>query len=178
MTHAQTLLLNATFEPVKVISWQRAMTLLCLGKVEIIDEHDTEVRSVTFTFRLPSIVRLLKYVRVRMTREQVPFTRANIYRRDDYRCQYCGVQFASEDLTYDHVVPASQGGRRSWENIVAACLPCNREKDSRTPEEAGMPLRTLPRKPAPSPLFRVSLEMRKTPDSWRSWLYWNAELEV
>src|SRR5689334_7145196 len=105
----QALLLNATYEPITVIDWQKAVTLLTLGKVEVLENHDREIRSVTFAIKLPAVVRLLRYVRVRRT-EVVPFTRANIYARDEYSCQYCGAQFASEDLTYDHVVPAAQGG--------------------------------------------------------------------
>ena len=105
----QTLLLNATYEPLTIVDWQRAITLWCSGKVEIIAEHDREVRAVTFTFKLPSVVRLLRFVRVRGRDHVVPFTRASIYRRDGYKCQYCGDAFASEDLTFDHVVPASHG---------------------------------------------------------------------
>jgi 5-methylcytosine-specific restriction endonuclease McrA len=173
-----TLLLNATYEPLTIVDWQRAITLWCSGKVEIIAEHDREVRAVTFTFKLPSVVRLLRFVRVRGLDHVVPFTRANIYRRDDYECQYCGGAFASEDLTFDHVVPAAQGGRRDWTNIVTACVPCNKRKGARTPQEAGMLLRRTPRKPVASLVFRVSLGIRQTPASWRDYLYWNAELET
>lgn len=173
----QCLILNATYEPLKVVDWRRAMTLVCLGKVEVIDVHDREVRAVSFSFKLPSIVRLLRFVKVRIQRDSVPFTRANIYRRDAFTCQYCGEAFETEALTYDHVIPSARGGRRGWENIVTACVSCNRRKDARTPEEAGMPLRRLPRRPAPAPIFRVTIGLRKTPESWRNWLYWNAELE-
>lgn len=172
----QTLVLNVTYEPLKVIDWQRAVVLWCQGKVEIVDTHDREIRSVTFTFRAPSIVRLLRMVRVRRG-DVVPFTRANIYRRDDHTCQYCGSKFASEDLTFDHVIPQAQGGRRGWDNIATSCVPCNRRKGARTPHEAGMRLLRQPRKPAPSPVFRVTIGLRKTPDSWRDYLYWNAALE-
>jgi 5-methylcytosine-specific restriction endonuclease McrA len=174
----QTLLLNATFEPVKIVSWQRAMTLWCQGKVEIVEVHDREVRAVSFTFRLPSVVRLLRFVRIRVRRDYVPFTRANIYARDDHRCQYCGVPFAREDLTFDHVVPSAQGGPKTWDNIVTACMPCNREKSARTPEQAGLTLIRAPRKPASTPALRVTFGVRKTPESWRNYLYWNAELET
>lgn len=172
----QTLLLNATFEPLKIISWQRAMTLFCQGKVEILAEHDTEVRAVTFTFKLPSVARLLRFVRVR-SRDYVPFTRANIYARDGYRCQYCGHEFELEDLTFDHVVPASRGGRRTWENIVTACIDCNKRKDNRTPDEAGLTLKRKPHKPKSSPIFQLSVGFKRTPEAWRSFLYWNLELE-
>lgn len=173
----QTLVLNASYEPLKIVDWQRAITLWCQGKVEIVAEHDREVRAVTFTFRLPSVVRLLRMVRPRRT-DVVPFTRANIYRRDDYTCQYCGDKFLSEELTFDHVVPQADGGRRGWDNIVTACVPCNRHKGARTPDAAGMQLRRAPRRPAPSPLFRVTLGLRTTPERWRDYLYWNAALEA
>lgn len=173
----QTLVLNATYEPIKIVDWQRAITLWVQGKAEVVAEHDREVRAVSFTFKLPSVVRLLKFVRVRGRRDTVPFTRANIYRRDDYTCQYCAEEFSSEELTFDHVVPQAAGGRREWTNIVTACVPCNRRKGARTPEEAGMTLRRAPKKPDASPVFRVSLGIRHTPESWRSYLYWNVELE-
>jgi 5-methylcytosine-specific restriction endonuclease McrA len=172
----QTLLLNATFEPLDVLHWQRAMVLWAQGKVEIVETHDREVRSVTFSFKLPSVVRLLKYVRTRR-RPQVQFTRANIYTRDNYTCQYCRKEFPTQDLTFDHVVPASKGGTRSWDNIVTCCLNCNRKKANQTPEEAGMTLMRKPIRPAYTPVFRVTLGIRRTPESWRSFLYWNAELD-
>jgi len=172
----QTLLLNATFEPLKVISWQRAMTLFVSGRAEIIETHEREVRAVTFSFKLPSIVRLLRFVKVRNL-HQVKFSRANIYVRDEYTCQYCAAVFAPEDLTFDHVVPVSQGGRRSWENIVTACMPCNRRKDDRTPERAGMTLLRAPRRPSASARFRATIGFRKTPEAWRDYLYWNVSLD-
>jgi len=177
MNMQQTLVLNATYEPIKIVDWQRAITLWVQGKVEVLAEHDVEKRAVTFTFRLPAVVRLLRFVKVRGRRDHVPFTRANIFRRDGYRCQYCGRDVASQDLTFDHVIPAARGGPRTWENIVTACVPCNRRKGARTPEEAGMALRRRPGKPAASPVFRVSIGRRNTPDSWRDYLYWHAALE-
>jgi 5-methylcytosine-specific restriction endonuclease McrA len=173
----QTLLLNATYEPLDVVSWQRAMTLWCQGKVEIVETHDTEVRAVTFTFKLPSVVRLLRFVRQRK-RNEVPFTRANIYTRDKYTCQYCHKEFHSNDLTFDHIIPVSRGGRRNWENIITACVPCNRKKANRTPEEAGMHLSRMPRRPTNSPAFRLSLGYKKAPQSWADYIYWNAELDI
>lgn len=172
-----TLVLNATFEPLKVVNWQRAMTLWCQGKVEIVETHDREVKAVTFSFKLPSVVRLLRFVKIRHRDDYVPFTRANIYARDRYTCQYCGHAFDPEHLTFDHVEPASRGGRRTWDNIVTACFDCNTQKDNRTPAEAGMHLRRAPRKPKSSPMLRVSIGLRRTPENWRSYLYWNIELE-
>lgn len=172
----QTLLLNATYEPMDVLHWQRAMVLWAQGKVEIIETHDREVRAVTFSFKLPSVVRLLRFVRSKR-RPVVQFTRANIYTRDGYTCQYCRQSFPTQELTFDHVIPVSRGGPRNWENIVTCCLKCNRKKGSQTPEEAGMKLLRKPTRPNYTPIFRVTIGVRKTPESWRSFLYWSAELE-
>src|SRR6266850_4030938 len=102
-----TLLLNASFEPLKIIGWQRAITLLFAGKVEVIEEYSKEVHSVTFSVKLPSILRLLKYVKVKKTR-MVKFSRANIYARDKYTCQYCNTTFRSEELNFDNVINVTQ----------------------------------------------------------------------
>lgn len=174
-----TLVLNASFEPLKIVDWQRAITLFYRGKVEVLAEHDRPVRSVTFTFKLPSVVRLLRFVKVHGREDVVPFTRANIYARDSYRCGYCGDTFADQDLTFDHVVPSAQGGSRGWTNIISACVPCNRRKDARTPEEAGMPLLWVPKRPTKQAvLLKVTLGLRSVPESWRDYLYWNVELET
>jgi 5-methylcytosine-specific restriction endonuclease McrA len=165
-----TLLLNASYEPLKIVHWQKAVTLLYRGKVEVLEEHEVEVRAVTFTFRLPSVVRLLRYVKVRTGR--VAFTRSAVYSRDDRTCQYCGGQFEVEDLTYDHVLPIAQGGAKSFENIVTACVPCNRRKDNRTPEQAGMPLQRAPVRPLAAIVLRVGVGVRRTtPMHWRPYLF-------
>lgn len=174
----QTLVLNASYEPLKVVDWQRAIVLWCQGKVEIVETHDREVRAVSFTFKMPSVVRLLRFVKTRIKKDYVPFTRANIYARDGFACQYCGDEFESEDLTFDHVVPVAHGGRKDWTNITTACVTCNKRKGARTPEEAGMRLLRVPRKPGSTPALRVTVGLRRTPESWRSYLYWNAELEA
>lgn len=171
-----TLLLNASFEPLDVVDWRRAMTLWAQGKVEIIETHDREVRAITFSFKLPSIVRLFRFVKPRR-RPFVQFTRANIYTRDNYTCQYCYQQCPTPELTFDHVVPVSRGGARNWQNIVTCCVSCNRKKSSRTPDEAGMTLLRTPSEPAYTPMFRVTIGVRKTPDSWRDYIYWSAELD-
>jgi 5-methylcytosine-specific restriction endonuclease McrA len=172
-----TLLLNASFEPLKIIAWQRAITLLFSGKVEVIEEYSREVHSVTFSIRLPSILRLLKYVRVRKTRS-VKFSRANIYARDRHTCQYCGQTLPSDELTFDHVIPVSRGGAKSWENIVTACVECNRRKGGRTSEEAGMHLIQKPVEPRWVPSLNITFVFKNFPESWRDYLYWNVELEV
>jgi 5-methylcytosine-specific restriction endonuclease McrA len=156
----------------------RAMTLLYQERAVVVAEHPREARSVSFTFRVPSIVRLLKFVRVHGRDEVVPFTRTNIYARDRYTCQYCGETFADHDLTFDHVIPQSLGGPKGWTNIVTACFRCNTKKGARTPEEAGMPLLSVPKRPTKlAMLMRISIGLRAVPASWRDYLYWNVELE-
>jgi 5-methylcytosine-specific restriction endonuclease McrA len=173
----QTLLLNATYEPLKVVHWQKAITLWCQGKVEIIASHDREIRAVSFSLKLPSVIRLLRYVRIKKRFDYVPFSRANIYARDGYTCQYCSQALPTQELTFDHVVPVSQGGRKDWENIVTCCVSCNRRKGGRTPEEARMRLVKPPRRPDSAPAIRITIGLRHAPDSWRDYLYWNLELD-
>jgi 5-methylcytosine-specific restriction endonuclease McrA len=172
-----TLLLNASFEPLKIISWQKAITLLFAGKVEVIEEYSREIHSVTFSIKLPSILRLLKYVKVKKHR-MVKFSRANIYARDKYTCQYCGSAHRTEELTFDHVIPVSRGGTKNWDNIVTACIDCNRKKGGRTPYEAGMRLVQKPTEPRWVPALNLTFVFKNVPDSWRDYLYWNVELET
>ncbi len=173
----QTLLLNASYEPLKVVHWKKAVVLWCQGKVEIISVYDREVRSVSISFKLPSVIRLLRYVRIRRRFDYVPFSRANIYARDDHTCQYCGEALPPSDLTFDHVVPVAQGGRKDWENIVTCCISCNRRKGGRTPAEAGMRLVRVPKRPESTPAIRITIGLRNAPESWRDYLYWNVELD-
>jgi 5-methylcytosine-specific restriction endonuclease McrA len=174
----QTLLLNASYEPLKVVDWQKAITLWCQGKVEVIAVHDREIRGVSISFKLPSIIRLLRFVKIKRRLDYVPFSRANIYARDGHACQYCQRAFSTSELTFDHVVPVAQGGKKDWENIVTCCVGCNRKKGGRTPHEAGMRLLRHPRRPASAPAVRVTIGLRNAPDSWRDYLYWNAELDA
>ena len=173
----QTLLLNASYEPLKVLHWQKAITLLCQGKVEVISVYDREIRSVSLTFKLPSVIRLLRYIRIKRRYDYVPFSRANIYARDEHMCQYCATVQPTSDLTFDHVIPVAQGGRKDWENIVTCCVACNRRKGGQTPEEAGMRLLRYPRRPESVPAVRITIGLRLAPDSWRDYLYWNVELD-
>lgn len=173
----QTLLLNATYEPLKVVHWQKAITLWCQGKVEIVSVYDREIRAVTFSMKLPSVIRLLRRIRVRRRLDYVPFSRANIYARDEHRCQYCGEVFPSGELTFDHVVPVAHGGRKDWENIVSCCITCNRRKGGRTPAQAHMHLIRHPKRPEKAPAIRITFGLRNAPESWRDYMYWNVELD-
>jgi len=168
------LLLNVTYEPLKVIDWKRAVTLLVMGKVEVLEEYSKEIHSVSFSIKLPAVVRLLRLVK----RPKVPvrFSRQNIYLRDKHICQYCGRKFPPEELTYDHVIPKSRGGRTIWSNIVTCCVRCNSAKGGRTPSEARMKLIREPTQPVWLPFLRITVGLRDMPSSWRDYLYWNVEL--
>jgi 5-methylcytosine-specific restriction endonuclease McrA len=168
------LLLNITYEPLRIINWQKALTLLLLGKVEVIEEYGREIRAVSFSIKLPSVVRLLKLIK--KPKSAVRFSRQNIYARDKYHCQYCGRKFPSEDLTYDHVLPKSRGGKTEWNNIVTCCMPCNRQKGGRTPGEACMRLVQPPVRPRWVPALKITIGFKEIPTSWRDYLYWNVEL--
>ena len=152
------LLLNATYEPLQVITWKRAIRLLTLGRVEVVKESEREIRSVSVVIRLPAVVRLLRWVRPRW--QPIKFSRSNVYLRDTFRCQYCGVRGTGEDLNLDHVRPRSLGGLTRWENIVTCCVSCNRRKGNRTPEAAGMRLLKEPVKPTTLPGVSVEIYRR------------------
>lgn len=169
---AHTLLLNSTYEPLKVITWQRAVTLMWLGKVEVVRTYDRDVRSVTVRLRMPAVVRLLRFVRRRAP--AVSFSRRNLFARDEATCQYCGRRCDPPELTYDHVLPRSQGGRTEWTNVVTCCVPCNRRKGGRTPEQAGMRLLRPPRRP--DHVLVVTVAVKNAPESWRDFLIWKVEL--
>ncbi len=172
---AMTLLLNNTYEPLQVVGWQRAVTLLWSDKVEVLEEHEEEIHSISFSMKIPSVIRMLLPVRIKR-RAPVKFTRLNIFTRDGFKCQYCGNKFESEELTFDHVVPVSQGGKKTWENIATACVTCNSRKEGRTPEQARMKLLKKPKQPVWAQVVTVTMGLRKTPDTWRDYLYWNCEL--
>ena len=173
---SRTLLLNSTYEPLKVITWQHAITLLWLGKVEVIRTYDRDVRSVTFKIRMPAVVRLLRFIRRK--RPQVSFSRRNLFARDHNSCQYCGTKHEPPELTYDHVTPRSMGGRTDWANIVTCCIACNRRKGGRTPDQAGMRLLRAPRRPEKLPgVVTITIGLTNAPDAWRDFLYWNVQLD-
>jgi len=173
-----TLVLNATYEPINIVSWKKALTLLFQDKVEVLAEYDREIRSVNFTIKMPSVLRLLRYVKIRKRFPHVKFCRANIYARDNHTCQYCGRRCSTEDLTFDHVVPIVKGVDKTWDNIVTCCVRCNHKKGGQTPEEAGMRLIRPPGQPEWVPtILHVTIGLRTAPDAWRDYLYWNVELE-
>lgn len=148
--NSRVLLLNASFEPLCFVSLNRAIVLVLKGKAEIVEQAGDmdfrpTVRAEKTVLPFPSVVRLVNYVRLPY-RANVPLTRRSLLVRDNHTCQYCGN--ADRNLTLDHVVPRSRGGRTEWTNIVAACGPCNRKKGNKLTNEAHMVPRTVPVRPA------------------------------
>ena len=170
----RTLVLNQGYEPISVIPWQKAICMLTLGKVELVETYEQDVRSVHLVFKMPAVVRLLH--RIRRFRKEVKFSRQNVLARDRWRCQYCGERRPLSELTYDHVIPRSSGGKAAWENIVTACTECNASKANRTPQQAGMRLRRLPARPLWVPIFTLQISRRSMPEAWRDYCYWTAEI--
>ena len=165
----RTLLLNSWMAPHKIISWERAVVLVVLGKVEVLEEYDEEIRSRNFALRTPAVVRLKKGGAA--TKHVVRFSRINVYTRDGFRCQYCGERKPMRDLNYDHVIPRVRGGKTDWDNIVTSCYACNDRKGSRSPEEAGMKLRKRPFKPKSLPVTSVLAVTRsEMPEAWLRYL--------
>ena len=184
---AHVLTLNRGYVAFQVITARRAFCLLIKGFAEVINVEEGHYRSydfqdwqdvselklafgergadedwinaVNFSIEVPRVIRLLRYDRV--PQHVVKFNRRNIFLRDHNRCQYCRRRFSSAELSLDHVVPRSRGGRTTWDNIVSACLKCNVVKGGRTPREAGMELVTRPRKPTRSPLLAETVNSQK-----------------
>lgn len=161
---ASTLLLNASYEPLKVISWERAVTLAYLGKVDVVETYEAVIKGVNVTIQMPSVVRLRRYTK---HERRVRFSRNNIYRRDNFACQYCGATPDPVKLTLDHVVPRAHGGRTEWTNIVTACVPCNARKADRTPEQARM---SLPRPPVRPGAMSIVAPNEAPHPSWLGYL--------
>lgn len=159
------LVLNRDYSALSICSVQRAIVLVHLEKAELVEAAPGRfVRSTTVRHPWPSIVRLNLYVRVPY--RQTLLSRKNVLRRDGHRCQYCGV---ADRLTIDHVMPKSRGGRDTWENLAAACVPCNNKKGNRTPEEAGM---QLARKPfRPSYVMFIRDFVGHMDDCWKPYLF-------
>ncbi len=179
LKHYPALVLNADFRPLSYYPlslwpWQEAIKAVFLDRVMILAEYDETVRSQRAAFRIPSVVVLKEYVR---PQKRVAFTRFNLFLRDEFCCQYCG---SKGDLTFDHVLPRSRGGITSWDNVVAACSPCNLRKGNKLLKQSGLSLRRPPRQPTAEDMQQVG---RRFPpnhlhQSWMDFLYWDAELDA
>lgn len=175
---APALVLNADFRPLSYYPlslwcWQDVVKAVFLERVEVIAEYDHVIRSANFEMRLPSVIALHEFVN---QNRQPAFTRFNVFLRDEFKCAYCGV---SQDLTFDHVIPRSKGGRTSWNNIVAACSPCNLKKGGRLPKEAGMIPVKKPKQPTHYQLQEIGRKFRPNHlhQTWLDYLYWDVELD-
>jgi 5-methylcytosine-specific restriction endonuclease McrA len=162
--HTRTLLLTPWYFPIKVLRWQDAVKMKYEETVDVVVEYEDEIRSPSVTWRVPAVVRLCKMAKT--NGRGVKFSRRNVYQRDGYRCQYCGDKKPARELSYDHVVPRSAGGRTTWDNIVSACKSCNARKDDQTCDEAGMWPLTVPRRPATLPLAPPLFD-RDVPPEWQ-----------
>ena len=172
------LVLNADYRPLSYFPlslwhWQDAIKAAFLDRVTIVAEYQTVVHSPSISMRLPSVVVLRDYVK---PARYPAFTRFNLFLRDQFSCQYCGAQ---GEMTFDHVLPRSRGGRTTWENVVAACNRCNLRKANLTLRQARMVLNRLPRRPDASELQNKGrgFPPNYLHDSWMDFLYWDAELE-
>jgi 5-methylcytosine-specific restriction endonuclease McrA len=165
-----TLLLNAGYEPLRIIGWQRAFVLLFQGKVELLEEYGVSVHTVDKAFPVPAVVRLNRWVNLKRQASVIRFSRANVYLRDDHRCQYCYQKYTERELTLDHVTPVVRGGRKTWENIVTACIRCNQRKGDRKPEEVGLKLLRLPQVPKLLPGMAVTVRSTGNPELWEPYL--------
>ena len=172
------LVLNADFRPLSYYplslwSWQDAIKAVFLERVNIVALYEKAVRSPSFEMKLPSVVSLKTFVK---PSTHPAFTRFNVFLRDRFTCQYCG---SKEDLTFDHLVPRSRGGQTRWDNVVAACAPCNLDKGGAMPAEVGMHPSQAPYRPT---VFELHRNGRLFPpnylhQSWLDYLYWDTELD-
>lgn len=163
--NATVLVLNQDYQPLSICSVQRSMKLLFLEKAELLhDDPEKELSTTRTSYQYPSVIRLRNYIRIPYTK--VVLSRRNIMRRDKFSCQYCAKK---SDLTIDHVLPKSRGGKDQWENLVTACEKCNVKKGNKTPQEAQMPLMRKPYRPIPITFFREY--NGNVQDPWKPYLY-------
>ena len=187
------LVLNRNWQPVNIATVARALILVWNENARVvcpetyqlfewsdwaalqIEDGEPFIRAVKQRLRVPEVISLTHFGK--LPSSHVTFSRRNIFKRDRYTCQYCGIQPRPDELTIDHVVPRSQGGGSTWENCVLACVTCNHRKADRTPEQASIRLRKIPKRPSWNPIYsRHSLRM----DSWQKFVsdaYWNTELQ-
>jgi len=201
---ASVLVLNKLFMAIHIISVRRALCLLCKEVAEVVsleegqyatydfntwrevseyraryfrEEDDDWIRTVNSEIQVPRVIRLVAYEK--LPKQTVKFNRRNIFARDHNQCQYCGRKYPTSELSLDHVIPRSQGGQSTWDNVVCSCVNCNVRKGGRTPKEAHLSLIRRPEKPKRSPLLNLKLTHRKY-QSWKTFLenaYWSVELK-
>jgi len=163
------LVLNATYEPLNIVSVRRAVVLLLKEKAELIEATEERLHAARASLPVPLVIRLVYYVRIPRRITLAP-TRRSVLLRDNYTCQYCGARPGRASLTVDHVLPRSRGGETTWDNVVTACRACNTRKDNRTPEEAGMSL--LKRPGRPHYLAFLLLREARSQDVWSKYVFY------
>ena len=175
------LVLNADFRPLSYFPlslwcWQDAIKAVFLNRVNIISEYESEVHSPSLKMKLPSVISLKRYV---APKSNPAFTRFNVFLRDNFICQYCYERYPVKQLTFDHLIPKSRGGKTRWQNVVSACTYCNLKKGNRILNEVDMQILKIPKKPS---AFELHKNGKNFPPnylhkSWRDYLYWDSELE-
>lgn len=163
MVNSPVLVLNQNYEPLNICKVRRALNLLLKGKAEVLENGRGTLHSVAGVFDIPSVIRLVYLVKYH--RRPRKLTKLEVFSRDNYTCQYCGRE--SKELTLDHVIPRRRGGEHSWENVVTACIPCNRRKAGRTPAEAGMPLLREPKPPRNNGFYVPYHHLRTHTEWWK-----------
>jgi len=167
MINLPVLVLNQSYEPLNICRVRRAVVLVYRGKAEMLENGSGFIHSADSIFPLPSVIRLAYLIR-RPRPSKKKMTRLEIFNRDRYTCQYCGKE--TRQLTLDHVIPRYRGGEHTWENVVSACIPCNRRKAGRTPKEAGMSLICHPSPPHGSSLFYIPYHYLQAKSEWQKYL--------
>lgn len=175
------LVLNADFRPLSYYplslwSWQEAIKAVVADRVNVVSVYSRKIHSPSAEMRLPSVISLKEYI---PTSRRPAFTRFNVFLRDRFTCQYCGESLPTHELTFDHVIPRSKGGRTTWDNVITACSPCNLVKGNRLPIQAHMFPLVRPVEPTS---FMLQENGRAFPpnylhESWRDFLYWDTELD-
>jgi len=166
MINLPVLVLNQNYEPLNICRVRRAVMLVYCGRAEMLENGSGFIHSANDAFSIPSVIRLAYMIK--RPRQQRKLTRLEIFNRDQYICQYCGKE--THQLTLDHVVPRHRGGEHTWENVVSACVPCNRRKAGKNPEQAGMRLIHTPTPPRSNLSFYIPHHYLKTYHEWHKYL--------
>jgi len=149
------LVMNTDYSFLGSISWQRSIVLLYQGKAEMVKETERIISNCdgSYTFVIPRIIRLLNYV-TKVFKNKIPYSKYNVFLRDDFTCQYCGKKLLKQECTVDHVIPKVMNGVSSWENCITSCKPCNNKKGDKTVKEMGYTMLNKPKKPSVADFMR------------------------